>query len=223
MLQTRILSTKILSTTQRDRIIELGCSYTERNFIDIKKVPFQYKESGQTFLFSSQNAVKFVFLQPNMHFILKNKPCYCVGEKTKTALEKNGLKVVHYEENSTKLGDFIVKNNQNERFLFFCGKERKSDLEDKLSSTQISLEITEVYNTILKPKFVGNFDVVLFYSPSGVRSFIQNNTLSNTICICIGYTTAKTILLPKEQIKIASRPTIEHMIYQLKKHIRAND
>ncbi len=223
MLHTSVLSTKTLSTIQRDRIIELGCSYTDRNFIDIKKIPFEYKESKQIFLFSSQNAVQFVFSQPKLSTLLKGRLCYCVGEKTKKTLERNELKVAHFEDNSAKLGDFIVKNAKNEHFLFFCGKERRPDLEDKLSSNQIPLEIVEVYNTILSPKRVGRFDVVLFYSPSGVKSFTQNNTLTQTVCICIGNTTANALSLPEAQIKIATKPTVEHMIYQLKKHLSAND
>ena len=119
----KILSTKVLSPIQKNRMIELGARYTERNFIETKVIPFTYSDAKQSLLFSSQNAVQSVFSKTDFNLLLKNKRCYCVGEKTKVALEENGLKVSHFEENASNLADFIVKNAYIEDFVFFCGKE----------------------------------------------------------------------------------------------------
>ena len=118
---TRILSTKVLSQIQKNRIVEFGCNYVERNFIETGAISFNYTENKHTLLFSSQNAVKSVFKNQNYKIILRDKKCYCVGEKTKKLLSINGQKVTHFEENASKLANFIVKKAQNERFLFFCG------------------------------------------------------------------------------------------------------
>lgn len=219
----RILSTKVLSQIQKNKIVEFGCNYVERNFIETEAISFNYTEDKHTLLFSSQNAVKSVFKNQNYKMILSNKKCYCVGEKTKQLLSENGQKVAHFEENSSKLADFIVKNAQNERFLFFCGKERRVDLEDQLSAHKIQIKPLEVYQTFLKPKTVGTFDFVLFYSPSGVRSFLQNNSLKQTTSICIGATTAEALKNNSKKIIIASKPTIEHMIIQIKKQLQHHD
>ena len=54
---TQILSTKVLSQIQKDRIVEFGCNYVERNFIETEAISFNYTENKHTLLFSSQNAV----------------------------------------------------------------------------------------------------------------------------------------------------------------------
>ena len=215
----KILSTKVLSPIQKNRMIELGARYTERNFIETEAIPFTYSEEKHTLLFSSQNAVQSVFEKTDFERLLKNKKCYCVGEKTKIALEEKGIKVTHFEENASNLADFILKNAKNEAFLFFCGKESRPDLEAQMKLYKIKLDAVEVYQTQLKPKPIGAFDIVLFYSPSGVRSFLQDNSLKQTVCICIGPTTAAALPISKRQIIIATNPTVEHMIYQTKKQL----
>jgi len=215
----KILSTKVLSPIQKNRMIELGARYSERNFIDTEAIPFNYSETKHILLFSSQNAVQSVFEKTDFDLLLKNKKCYCVGEKTKAALEEKGLKVSRFEENASNLADFIIKNDKNEYFVFFCGKERRRDLEAQMKLHKVKLDPIEVYQTILKPRPIGAFDIVLFYSPSGVRSFLQDNSLKQTICVCIGQTTAEALPVSKRQIIIATSPTIEHMIYQTKKQL----
>ena len=215
----KILSTKVLSPIQKKKIIELGARYTERNFIETEAIPFTYSNAKHTLLFSSQNAVQSVFLKTDFELLLKNKKCYCVGEKTKSALEDKGFKVTNFEENASNLADFILKNAKNEFFVFFCGKERRPDLEAQMRLHKIKLDPIEVYQTVLRPKLIGAFDIVLFYSPSGVRSFLQDNSLKQTVCICIGPTTAEALPVSKRQIIIATSPTIEHMIYQTKKQL----
>tara|TARA_B100000767_G_scaffold271390_1_gene296939 strand:- start:12397 stop:13068 length:672 start_codon:yes stop_codon:yes gene_type:complete len=213
----KILSTKTLTAIQKSEIINFGCSYSERNFIETQTLPFSYTDKNYTLLFSSQNAVKYVFEKPAYNSLLKNKTCYCVGEKTKRLLVDKGLKVPHFEENSSNLANFIVKSDRNAHFLFFCGNERRADLETQLKKNKINIDVIEVYKTLLKPKAVELFDAVLFYSPSGVKSFLKDNKVDESICICIGPTTAEALPIPKENIIIASKPSIEHMIYQLKK------
>lgn len=215
----RILSTKTLSPVQKNRMIELGVYYTERNFIETAHIPFSYTTKDHTLLFTSQNAVQSVFSKSEFRTLLKNKKCYCVGEKTKSLLEENGVKVNIIKENASDLADFVVKNAKNDSFVFFCGKERRPELEAQLGLHKIKLDCIEVYETFMKSKTVGAFDVVLFYSPSGVRSFLKGNTLKETLCVCIGPTTAAELPVSEKQILIASSPTVEHMIYQIKKQL----
>ena len=219
----KILSTKTLSTTQKSRIIELGYGYTERNFIETQIVSFNYIERNSTLIFSSQNAVKSVYSKSGIGIVLKDKKCYCVGEKTKRILIEKGLKVAHFEKNSSDLADFITKKAKNDHFLFFCGNERRPELETKLRQENIKINPTEVYRTLLKPKVMGLFDIILFFSPSGVKSFLESNNIGKSICVCIGPTTASSILAPKKNILIASKPTIEHMIYTIKKKLYTHD
>lgn len=211
----RLLSTKILSPQQRQRLLQTGVSYSERNFITTKALPFSANVSEQTLVFTSQNAVKAVFEQHNF----SGKNCYCVGEKTKALLLEKGQNVVKMTYNSADLAEFIAKNNKNGSFLFFAGKQRRSELETVLSAEGITLAVVEVYETIAQPKAVGAFDGVLFYSPSGVNSFHQNNTLNDSVGFALGSTTAEALAPHTSTIITATQPTVEHLIVAVKKHL----
>ena len=84
----RLLSTKILSPQQRQRLLQTGVSYSERNFITTKALPFSADVNEQALIFTSQNAVKAVFEQHNF----SGKNCYCVGEKTTALLQEKRAK-----------------------------------------------------------------------------------------------------------------------------------
>ena len=133
-------------------------------------------------------------------------------------MRQAGRYLPEYREIRKKAGGFLDLC-KNKDFVFFCGKERRPDLEAQMRLHKIKLDAVEVYQTILKPKAIGAFDIVLFYSPSGVRSFLQDNSLKQTVCVCIGPTTAEALPVSKRQIIIATSPTIEHMIYQTKKQL----
>ena len=120
------------------------------------------------------------------------KNCFCVGHKTKFILEKNGLKVIEIGQNATELAQKIAKNYKNCVFYYFCGTIRREELPKALKSEKISLFEVKTYKTALKTKkFDQNWDGILFFSPSGVASYIsENKDQRNTHAFCIGQTTA---------------------------------
>ena len=86
---SRVLSTKVLSPIQKNRIIEMGCSYVEQNFIETQPLSFSNPLGVHSLLFSSQNAVKYVTskkdLKPLFH------PPSCINAKS-----QKKLKTIHY-------------------------------------------------------------------------------------------------------------------------------
>ena len=98
-------------------------------------------------------------------------------------------------QNSAKLVDFLKKTLKNERFSFFCGKLRRSEIEDFFQDNQISYDIFEIYNTTLTPKALDTtFNGILFFSPSAVSSFFKANSWKpQTQGFCIGKTTASAL------------------------------
>ena len=169
---------------------------------------------NKSFIFSSQNAVKSVFNQ----FRFSGNNCYCVGEKTQKLLERNGQKVIKMAEKSSILVDFILKNAKNESFLFFTGNQRMPVIESAFAQENKSLEVIETYLSITQPKAMGNFDAVLFYSPSGVESYLQNNSLEDCTSFAIGETTAQSLKKYTDNIITATQPTIEHLIAAVRKY-----
>lgn len=188
-----ILSTRQLTAVQRKSLIVSGVSLVEYDAIDINFLDFELPESGQNAIFTSQNAVRAVF-RNNSQKIKTASPfysCFCVGEKTKALLEKNGQKVVKMSKNAKELGNFIAKYHQKESFLFFSGNLRREELPNILKKENIDLFEIKSYKTELNPVIFGqNFDKILFFSPSGVQSFILKNNVGNSMAICIGETTA---------------------------------
>ncbi len=210
----RLLSTKCLPIDQQNRLIQTGVSYSCWDFISTTAKDFDANIDNKSLIFSSQNAVKAVFNQ----FRDSANNCYCVGEKTQKLLEENGQKVVKMAQNSSILVDFILKNAKNESFLFFTGNRRMPIIETAFAQEKRPLEVVETYTTIEQPKAIGNYDAVLFYSPSGVESYLQNNSLAQVTSFALGETTAQSLQLHTDNIITASQPTIEHLIAAVRKY-----
>lgn len=203
-----VLSTKILKENQGLLLLQAGISLVHYDAIKIEWVPFKIPSEVKNAIITSQNAVKAV-----MGHGLSVMSCYCVGEKTKALLEENGLKVVKMAEYATELADYLVKNHKNDHFHFFCGNIRSDEIPLKLKESNITFEEIEVYKTTLNPrKFERNFDAVLFFSPSGVRSFVSENKIRNSKAICIGTTTASEAIRHTANVVIANTTTVESVI-----------
>lgn len=188
-----ILSTRQLTPVQKEPFLNSGISLVEYDAIRIDYLDFTLPKSGQNAIFTSQNAVRAVFENPTLieRNDLPSYTCFCVGEKTKQLLERNGQKVIKKSKNAQDLALFISKYHKNESFIFFSGNLRRPELPTTLKSEKIDLLEIKSYKTELNPMFFDqNFDKILFFSPSGVQSFMLKNTIGNSMAICIGKTTA---------------------------------
>ena len=58
------------------------------------------------------------------------------------------------------------------------------------------------------------FDAILFYSPSGIKSFMKNNLLNDSYCICIGKTTSNYAKKYSDKVLSCNVPTIENVIHK---------
>jgi uroporphyrinogen-III synthase len=55
-------------------------------------------------------------------------------------------------------------------------------------------------------------DGILFFSPSGVESYLQENKIENEACFCIGNTTAEALKYITPNRIIANQPNMESVI-----------
>lgn len=218
-----ILSTKILSLAQKELLLNANQSFVEYDAIKIDFIPFKIDLDYDYFVFTSQNGVKS-FLKNNGSSIVMENKAFCVGEKTKSLLVQNGLKVIEMAKNSEELGQIISKTYKNASFLIFSGNLRRPELSEVLDKNGIRFKEIEAYRTQLNyKKFKRGFDRVMFFSPSGVASFVHENQLKNSLAICIGDTTAKEAKKYTNQICIATKPTVENVLVQAIKHSKHND
>ena len=187
-------------------------SVFEEDFIAIQNKNFDIDKTNDYLIFTSQNAVESV-LGNKKAAEIKIKKCFCVGEKTKTLLEENEFEVIVYSEYAAELASTICNQYSKSSFTFFCGNMRRNFLPDALRLVQVNLEEIEVYETILTPHkidFAPNG--ILFFSPSGVKSYLRENKIEDEICFCIGNTTAEALKYVTPNRIIANQPTIESAV-----------
>ena len=174
------------------------CDFQDFITVEQSKIkPFFLK--NYSLIFSSVNAVKSFFnngFKINENFLNPSQfnKVYAVGLKTKLALRKQGFGTFKVTKHSSDLADFIIENSHKERFIHFCGNLALDILDQKLPLQNISYKKVIVYKTnLLYPEITENYDAVVFFSPSGVRSFAKFNSLEKIKIFSIGQTTEKEL------------------------------
>lgn len=179
--------------------LEGACSFDCQEMIRIfhyRVEPFDLKD--KSLIFTSVNAVDSFFengFLPCEDFSCKRfNKIYCVGKKTKKRLREHGFGTFKEKKHAKDLADFIIKHAQKEKFLHFCGNLALDVLNENLPMQNISYKKIPVYETkLLYPKVKGSYDGLVFFSPSGVRSYAKYNSLENKVIFSIGQTTAGEI------------------------------
>ena len=208
----KILSTKILSTIQKEALVSADFNVIEADFIKTEHQDFDLKNIKDNLIFTSQNAVHSILQHPKCAE-LKTKNVFCVGLKTKILLSENGFNVDVYTGYASDLSEIITLIHGSDSFTFFSGNLRREILPQALKEAGIDFNEIKVYETTLTPqKIKDTVEVILFFSPSGVESYLKDNTIKKETCFCIGETTAEALQKITKNIIIAENPTIEDVI-----------
>jgi len=207
-----ILSTKKLTSAQKNLILGAGFSVVEYDAIHIEFLDVEFPKNLENLIFTSKNGVQaFLKTQPDLN--IETFSCFCVGSKTESSLIKKGLNVAKTAQNAADLADFIVKNYKNTHFTFFCSAIRRDELPDCLTKNQVSFEEIVCYKTKSNPQeFKQEFDAILFFSPSGVQSFSAVNHFKHMLSVCMGNTTAAEVQKHTQNVTVANATTIESVI-----------
>jgi len=212
-----LLSTKKLSQSQKQLLLNAGIGLVEYNAIQIEFIDF--KTDHRVFknaVITSKNSAKAILEKD-----LKIENCFCVGEKTASFLREYNFNIAEVADYGVNLAQLIIDKYPNEDFTFFCGNERRDELPAILRKNSVSFDEIEVYKTSLKPKiFDREFEGVLFFSPSGVKSFVFKNKLDRSTAFCIGSTTASEAKKHTSNIVTATKPSIENVIVQAVKYLK---
>ena len=212
----RILSTKVLLSHQKQVLTDVGLEVLESNFIEVATKNFELNGIKDNLIFTSQNAVRS-FLSHSQYEELKSelqhKKVFCVGVKSKTILTDAGFEVVAYADYAEDLAEIISLIYANASYTFFSGNLRKETLPLALEEAGIEFNEIEVYETKLNPhKITKAVDAILFFSPSGVASYLKDNTIKKELCFCIGETTAEALEKTTKNIIVAPQPSIEELL-----------
>ena len=161
-----------------------------------------------TIVFTSSNAVEAVASKLN-----GQKPdwkIFGIGHATRRSVEKyfGERTIIGTADNGKELAKAILDANVSE-VIFFCGDQRRDELPGSLIENKIGVKEIVVYKTIATAKKIEKkYDGILFFSPSAVKSFFQENKLDDqTILFAIGNTTADEVKkISKNKIIISDTP-----------------
>lgn len=212
-----VLSTKLLSQSQTNLLLNAGLSLTEYNFIQTKALSLSGSISEDTY----PNAI--VTSQTTVDLIkdFKIDACFCVGRKTASKLRSFGFPVECVAESGKALAERILEKYSKLSFTFFGSAQRRPELAKILGKAYISLSEIFVYETIKTAKtFNRDFDAVLCFSPMGVDSFFEANPASTSKVICIGNTTATQAKLYSKSVFISNTSSVESVIVKAVKLLK---
>lgn len=225
----KILSTKSLdSETIRmasDRGFVLSCA----DFIKIKPIPRPKEFLNNYFfdavVFTSFNAVRNFITDHLTQQICIDKYILSLSGKTADALRGFDIFPDFIADNSEEIGNHILSCKELSSVLHPCSNLRLDNLNMKLKNSVISYYPMVVYETVnLYPTHITDqFDVIMFFSPSGIECFLQANELSTkTLYCCIGSTTAHTLEKMNDSLQIitAQKPNPVHMIYAIEDYYK---
>ncbi|MEQ8424195.1 MAG: uroporphyrinogen-III synthase, partial [Cyclobacteriaceae bacterium] len=155
-------------------------------------------------IFTSRNAVDHFFqlcaeLKIEMPADMKY---FCISEQTSNYLQKyiviRKRKIFTGSKDTSDLIE-IIKKHKNEKFLFPCSDIRKSDIPDFLKENEYHYNEAIIYHTVaanLSDLTDVYYDILAFFSPSGINSLLLNFPdfkQNNTRIAAFGPTTAQAV------------------------------
>ena len=214
-----VYSTKKLSEIQK-RLLPETVAVEDSDFIKIRFnriAPKVIKNEIENVIITSKNGVESLlnsFVKQELNF----KNIYCVGRRTKKLIEQKIGKVTHSEKNAEKLATYLLAILKGEEVTYFCSDLRLDTLPTVLIENGIIVNEVEAYKTMFSPVNVREqFSGVLFYSPSTIESYLQDNQ-PDKIAFCIGESTAKEARKHFKNVQVANLPTVESVLELVSLH-----
>jgi uroporphyrinogen-III synthase len=183
-----------------------------RPFIEVEGISFKEfrKEKVEILqhtavIFTSRNAIDHFFrickeAKVEMPADMKY---FCISEQTAYYLQKyivlRKRKLFTGTKTVNDLTD-IIKKHKAEKFLFPCSNIRKDDIPEYLKENEINFTEAVIYKTVasdLSDLADIKYDIIAFFSPSGINSLFINYPefkQDNTRIAAFGPTTAKAVL-----------------------------
>lgn len=155
-------------------------------------------------IFTSRNAVDHFFnickeLKIEMPADMKY---FCISEQTSNYLQKYIIirkrKIFTGHRTAAELIE-ILKKHKNEKYIFPCSDIRKDDIPEFLSSNGYKFSEAVIYRTVaadLSDLEDVYYDILAFFSPSGINSLLVNFPefkQNKTRIAAFGPTTAKAV------------------------------
>ena len=155
-------------------------------------------------IFTSRNAVDHFFrlCKESRIDIPADMKYFCISEQTSYYLQKyitiRKRKIFTGSRTAADLIE-ILKKHKGEKYIFPCSNIRKNDIPDFLNENGYNFSEVTIYRTVasdLSDLANVNYDIIAFFSPSGISSLFANFPdfkQNNTRIAAFGPTTAKAV------------------------------
>jgi uroporphyrinogen-III synthase len=182
-----------------------------RPFIQIEPVPLKEFRKQKidilahtAVIFTSRNAVDHFFniCKESRIEMPAEMKYFCISEQTANYLQKyitiRKRKIFTGSRTATDLIE-ILKKHKEEKYIFPCSNIRKNDIPDFLKNNGFTYSEAIIYLTVasnLSDLADVNYDIIAFFSPSGINSLFINFPKfkqNNTRIAAFGPTTAKAV------------------------------
>ena len=156
-------------------------------------------------IFTSRNAVDHFFrIAKEMRVEISDSMKYfCISEATAFYLQKyvpyRKRKIFHGKQTFADLMDIILKKYFDENFLLPCSDIQKVSIAKLLDANKIKYRRAVIYKTFasnLSKVDIEKYDLLIFFSPSGVKSLFKNfpeYSQNSTLIAAFGPTTSKAV------------------------------
>jgi len=128
---------------------------------------------------------------------------FCISESTAFYLQKyvqyRKRKIFHGKQNFADLID-IIRKHKGEKFLLPCSDIHKVSMSELLDSNEIDYTKAVIYKTVasnLSKLEIEKYDMLIFFSPSGIASLFKNfpdYQQNGVIIAAFGPTTSSAIV-----------------------------
>ena len=104
---------------------------------------------------------------------------------------------------------------------YFCGDQHLPVIPDTFRAANTPLHTLVIYKSQgVSNAFDTAFDVLFFYSPSGVKAFTDKNLIGSAFVVAIGPTTAEAVAAHTANYAVAKKPSFAHMLSTLRAHYK---
>lgn len=166
-------------------------------------------------IFTSAQAVSAVV--NCLEAVIPDWHIFCISGATKKAAGAyfGAEKIIGFADDAIGLVKEIEKLTAQE-IVFFCGNKRLDTLPVMLSDKAFELNEVVVYETTLTPiKLLRKYQALLFFSPSGVESYLSENKIKEDVVLfSIGKTTAKALQQKAQNEIIISEQPDKNILVQ---------
>jgi uroporphyrinogen-III synthase len=199
ILSTRLLDEALVNEALKQQVVIDSISFIRtEDIIDIS-IAEEIKELSSkpiTAVFTSMNGAEAVIESLRKSSLQPTWNIYCMEATTQSLIREYFISanIVVTGKNASQLAETIIENSEQE-VIFFCGNQRRDELPEHLHKSDIKVKEIIVYKTDEIPvKIDKEYNGILFFSPSAVKSFFSVNSIPyDTVLFSIGNTTADAI------------------------------